>query len=122
MRRTCSRVAALTASGREKARDTVERWTPAAFATSSMLSSAMLCPFLGELVGTPDDAHDVLQLAQGRQPAEPLAERSSDLPHERVVEGIAVHVEHGSLRAPPQRRDRGQPTRADGGVSGFACR
>ena len=43
-RRTSSRVSTLTASGRDKARETVERCTPAAFATSSMVTSAMTCP------------------------------------------------------------------------------
>src|SRR3990170_816603 len=88
-RRTCSRVSALTASGREKARETVERCTPAAFATTSMLRSAMVSPCFIGLVGTPDDPHGVLQLAQGRQSAEALAECARDLPHERIMERVA---------------------------------
>src|SRR5690348_9432836 len=84
-RRMCSRVCALTASGREKARDTVERCTPAAFATTSMFRSAMMSPFSVRLVGPPDDPHHILQLTQTRQAAEPLTEGGRHLPDERVI-------------------------------------
>src|SRR6476469_691429 len=120
-RRISSRVSALTASGREKARDTVERCTPAAFATTSMLRSAMMSPFSVGLVGTPDDSHSILQLAQGRHAAEARAERQRDLPHERVVQRIAVHVDVGALGAAVDRGEGGGPVGVDGREPSVAC-
>ena len=37
-------------------------------------------------------------------PLEALAERARDLPHERVIQRIAVHVDDGSLGAAIERR------------------
>src|SRR3954469_6594197 len=119
-RRISSRVCTLTASGRDKARETVARCTPAAFATSSIVTSAMRCPFPMSLVGTPDDRHDLLQLAQRRQSAEALTEGARDLPDEGVVERVAVHVENGSLGLSVQRREGGRSVGIDGGEPGLA--
>src|SRR6478752_3038915 len=121
-RRISSRVSALTASGREKALDTVERWTPAAFATTSMLRSAMKFPFSVGLVSTPDDPHDILQLAQRRHAAEACAERQRDLPHERVIQRITVHVDDGALGAAIRCGEHGRSIRVDGREPSIACR
>src|SRR3954464_8490718 len=74
------------------------------------------------LVRTPDHSHDILQLAQSRQTAEALAERARYLPHERVIERIAVHVDDGPLGVAVQRGERGRSVRIDGGETGLARR
>src|SRR5579859_1689162 len=121
-RMMCSRVSALTASGREKARETVERCTPASLATMSMLRSATVYSFSFGLVGTPDDPHRVLQLAQRRHSAEAVVEGARDLAHEGIVEGVAVDDDDGSLGAPVDPGERRRPVRVDGGESSLARR
>src|SRR5215212_5533659 len=74
------------------------------------------------LVRTPDDSHDIFQLAQSRQSAEALAERARHLPHEWVVERIAVYVDDSSLGVAVQRGERGRSVRVDGGETGLASR
>ena len=62
------------------------------------------------VVGPPDDAHDILQLGQGRQSAEALAERARDLPHERVVERVAVHVDTADSVVPSSAVNVAEPS------------
>src|SRR5579859_1471081 len=119
-RMMCSRVSALTASGREKARETVERCTPASLATMSMLRSATVYSFSFGLVGTPDDPHRVLQLAQRRHSAEPYVEGARDLAHERFVKRVAVDVDDGSPGTSDDVGERSRPVRVDRGESGLA--
>src|SRR5687767_10863438 len=113
----CSRVSLFTASGRENARETVERWTPAAFATTSILRSAIFFSSVLVVICLPNRAHRIFELGQCWQPPESIFQCLRDTPDERIIERVTVHVDHGGLGCPVQRRERGRTVRVDGGES-----
>src|SRR4029453_9535071 len=98
----CSRVSLFTASGRENARETVDRWTPAAFATTSILKLCMLVSSLLVVIGQPNGAHDIFELGQRGQAPESIFQRPGDVPHKRIVERVAVHIDFVGLRSSVQ--------------------
>src|SRR5690242_8277787 len=113
----CSRVSLFTASGRENARETVDLWTPAAFATTSILKSDMFFSSALVVIGPPNGAHDVFELGQGRQAPESIIQRPGDAPHERIVKRVAVHIDLVDLRGAVQCRERRCAVRINGGES-----
>src|ERR1041384_586334 len=96
--RTCSRVSRLTASGRENARETVDLWTPAAAATSSMLGVDTGSPPSAVCVRVPDDGHRGLEIADPRELHETTSQLLGHLVDEQSVQRIAVHLEDRGLR------------------------
>src|SRR5690349_5541508 len=91
--RTCSRVCRLTDSGRENARDTVDLWTPAAAATSSMLGVDTGSLLSAVCVRVPDDGHRGLEIADPREPHETTCQLGGHLIDEQSVQRVAVHGE-----------------------------
>src|SRR5688572_33460496 len=96
--RMWSLVSRLTASGREKARDTVDLWTPAAAATSSMLGVDTGSPLSAMLIRLPDDGHRGLELVDPREVRETATQLLGHLVDEQSVQRVAVHVKECSLR------------------------
>src|SRR3954453_9727797 len=96
--RTWSRVFRLTASGRENARETVDRWTPAAAATSLMLNVDTGSLLSAVRVRVPDDGHRGLEIADPRKLHETASELLCHLIHECSVQRVAVHVDECGLR------------------------
>src|SRR4051812_44772075 len=96
--RTCSRVAGLTASGRENARETVDLWTPAAAATSSMLGVDTGSSSSVVRVRVPDDRHRFLEVADPRELHETTSQLLGHVIDERCVQRVAVHLETCGLR------------------------
>src|SRR5215210_406175 len=96
--RTWSRVSRLTASGRENARETVDLWTPAAVATSSMLGMDTGSLLSAVRVGDPDDGHRGLEIADARELYETTCQLVGDLVDEPRVQRVAVHVDECGLR------------------------
>src|SRR5213595_908005 len=107
MRRMCSRVSLFTASGRENARETVDRWTPAAFATTSILRSAIFSSSV-VVICLPNRAHRIFKLGQCWQPSESIFQCLRDTAYERIIERVTVQIDHGGLRRPVQRGERGR--------------
>src|SRR4029453_3757179 len=91
-RRTWSRVSRLTASGRENARETVDLWTPAAAATSSMLGVDTGFLLSGVRVPVPNDGHRCLKIADPRELHETTSQLLGHLVDEQPVQRVAVHV------------------------------
>src|SRR3954447_4480369 len=112
--RTCSRVSRLTASGRENARETVDLWTPAAAATSSMLGVDTGSPLSGVRVRVPDDGHRGLEIADPREPHETTSQLLGHLVDEQSVQRVAVHVDDCGLRDAVDGGERRIPVRPDG--------
>src|SRR5688572_33408291 len=92
-RRTWSRVSRLTASGRENARETVDLWTPAAAATSSMLGVDTGFLLSAVRVRVPDDGHRGLKIADPRELHETTSQLLGHLVDEAAIQGVAVHVD-----------------------------
>src|SRR5215218_7460091 len=113
----CSRVSLFTASGRENARETVDRWTPATFATTSILRSGMFSSSVLVVIGLPNGAHDVFELGQRSEAPESIFQRPGDAPHKRIVERVAIHVDLVDLRGAVQCRERSSAVRINGGES-----
>src|SRR3954463_4454217 len=97
-RRTWSRVSRLTASGRENARETVDLWTPAAAATSSMLGVDTGSPLSAVRGRVPDHGHRGLEIADPRNPHEATAQLLGHPVDECSVQRVAVHVDAFGLR------------------------
>src|SRR5690349_19390148 len=114
-RRTWSLVSCLTASGRENARDTVDLWTPAAAATSSMLGVDTSSPLLAVRVRVPDDGHRGLEIADPRELHETTCQLRGHLVYEQCVQWVAVHVDERGLRKAFDGGERRTPVGPDGG-------
>src|SRR4051812_15322357 len=112
--RTWSRVAALTASGRENARETVDLWTPAAAATSSIVGVDTGTPLSAIRVSVPDDSHRALELADLRQLGETAGQLLGHLADEPCVQRVAVHHKKCGLGDTVDRGERRTPVRPDG--------
>src|SRR3954453_5121269 len=97
-RRTWSRVSRLTASGRENARETVDLWTPAAAATSSMLGVDTGSSSSAVRVGVPDHGHRRLEVGDPWKPNETTVELVGHPVDEAPVQRVAVHVEDRGVR------------------------
>src|SRR6478735_4224354 len=108
--RTCSRVSRLTASGRE----TVDLWTPAAAATSSMLGVDTGSPLSAVCVRVPDDGHRGLEIADPRELHETTSQLLGHLVDEQSVQGVAVHVDECGLRDAVDGGERRIPVGPDG--------
>src|SRR5689334_3228095 len=112
-RRTCSRVSRFTASGRENARETVDLWTPAAAATSSMLGVDTASPLSVVRVRVPDDGHRRLEITDPRELHETTSQLLGHLVDEQPVQRVAVHVEACGLRDAVDGGERRIPVRPD---------
>src|SRR3954452_15474244 len=112
--RTWSRVSRLTASGRENARETVDLWTPAAAATSSMLGVDTGSLLSAVRVRVPDDGHRGLEIADPRELHETTSQLLGHLVDEQSVQRVAVHVDECGLRDPVDRAERRMTVRPDG--------
>src|SRR5256885_252146 len=112
--RTWSRVSRLTASGRENARETVDLWTPAAAATSSMLGEDTGSLLSVVRVRVPDDGHRGLEIADPRELHETTSQLLGHLVDEQSVQRVAVHVDECGLRDAVDGGERRIPVRPDG--------
>src|SRR3954451_7809040 len=95
--RTWSRVSRLTASGRENARETVDRWTPAAAATSSMLGVDTGSLLSAVRVRVPDDCHRGLEITDPREVNETTTQLLGHLVDEHCVQRVAVDIDAGGV-------------------------
>src|SRR6476660_3877379 len=112
--RTWSRVSRLTASGRENARETVDLWTPAAAATSSMLGVDTGSLLSAVRVRVPDDGHGGLEIADPREFHETTSQLFGHLIDEPCVQRVAVQHEACGLRHAVGGGERRTPVRPDG--------
>src|SRR5580765_2174628 len=112
--RIWSRVSRLTASGRENARETVDLWTPAAAATSSMLGVDTGSPLAVVRVRVPYDGHRGLEIADPWELRETTSQLLGHLVDERSVQRVAVYVDECGLRNTVDGGERRVPVRRDG--------
>src|SRR5689334_12145242 len=112
--RTWSRVSGLTAAGREKARETVDLWTPAAAATSSMLGVDTGSLLSAVRVRVPDDGHRGLEIADSRELHETTFQLLGHLVDEQSVQRVAIHVDDCGLRDAVDGGEGCIPVRPDG--------